>query len=302
MIYKMRSGRPSPVYARAHNRLLLLLSQEIPLGGRLPVQTKLAERCGASRTTIHHLLGNLQKLGLVSAERNLRLLRLPLKKDFLPEPRILSRREEVEQAIMTMLVEGRLKPGARFSELGLARTHGVTTGTIREALLRLARLGVFTKSDRKQWQVAKIDEAMLNEMMDLRGVYELFALTRYFQIDRSPGPFVRLLAEMKKLARMDPIPRDAFFRLDRDLHRTILTAAQNRYLGANFQFLSFPLHFQLLHHGFGPKLLRKGLLEHLALLRAIVAGDRKRSLISLKKHLETARHTLLGFLVGASRE
>jgi DNA-binding GntR family transcriptional regulator len=292
----MKSGRTAPVYAQAHNRLLHLLGEEIPVGGRLPVQAELAGRCGASRTTIHHLLGHLGKSGVISEERNPRLVRLPRKNDFLPEARALSRREEVEQGIMGMLVGGRLKPGDRFSELGLAHAHGVTTGTIREALLRLAHLGVFTKSNRKQWQVAKIDEAMLNEMMDLRSVYELFALDRYFQNDLSAEPFIHLLAEIKKLDRMNPIPRDAFFRLDRDLHRAILEAAQNRYLAGNFQFLWFPLHFQFLHHGFGPRLLRKGLLEHLGLLRAIVAGNRKRSLVLLKNHLETARHTLLGFL------
>ena len=79
------------------------------------------------------------------------------------QPRNLSRREAVEQSLMQMLVQGRLRPGERFSELALARQHKVTTVTIREALLRLASLGVFTKVVRKQGEVTRIDAAAIKK-------------------------------------------------------------------------------------------------------------------------------------------
>jgi DNA-binding GntR family transcriptional regulator len=292
----MRSRSLSPVYAHTYNTLLSLLN-ELSVGDRLPVQSALAERCRASRTTIHHALHALRQELLIGGEQEgVRLLRKPRKKDFLPEPRSLSRRDEVEEGILEMLIAGRLKPGTRFSELALARTYGVTTGTIREALLRLARLGVFAKSERKQWKVTDFNADLVNEMMDLRILIECYAMKRYFcQPERSAKPFARLLSEMRKLAGKKQKVRDDFFRLDRELHHAILVAGRNRFLVEHFQFVSFPIQIQFLHHNFDRALLQLGLDQHIALLEAILADDKKAAVARLEEHLQEARKTLLHF-------
>jgi GntR family transcriptional regulator, transcriptional activator for L-galactonate catabolism len=287
----------SPLYARTHNALLDFLRNGRTVDALLPVQAELAERFGASRTTVHRVLRSLKRSGLINETVDgIRLKRRPTQKDFLPQPRLLSRREEVEHSLMEMLVQGRLKPGERFSELALAHQHRVTTGTVREALLRLAGLGVFKKSERKQWVVAKVDAEMINELADIRTLIELYALKRYFR-HRSPSSekFAEIYDATRKLAQARRPDREAFFRLDAELHRAILESGHNRYLADQFRFASFPIQVQFLHNGFDAELQCIGLSQHLAILEAIVRGDEKDALRQLENHLEEARHTLLKF-------
>src|SRR5688572_4997055 len=123
----MPVARLSPLYAHTHNSLLDLFRAEVAPEDRLPAQAELAQRSGASRTTVHRILRSLKKTGVVEeGDDGMRLARRPTQKDFLPQPRALSRREEVERSLIQMLIQGRLKPGERFSELALARQHDVT--------------------------------------------------------------------------------------------------------------------------------------------------------------------------------
>jgi DNA-binding GntR family transcriptional regulator len=292
------TAEASPLYAHAQNALLRYFRAELTPGAELPAQAELAERCGASRTTIHRILRSFQEQRLIAKRNGTSvLLRRPAKADFLPQPQALSRREAVERSLMERLVAGRFRPGERFSELALAREHGVTTGTIREALLGMAHVGVFSKSARKQWTVAKIDSAMINELMDVRIMAERFALRGYFSAPPAGQDqiFARILAQTQEMADQPRRDRDAFFRLDRELHGAILGSAQNRYLAEQMRYVSFPIQLQLLHQGFDRDLQALGTTQHLALLQAIVAGDEPAAVRRLEDHLEVARRTLLGF-------
>jgi GntR family transcriptional regulator, transcriptional activator for L-galactonate catabolism len=296
-LFSRMSRHPvSPLFAQTQNGLLELLRTELQLGDRLPTQTILATRFDAGRTTIHRILTVLKTSGVIGvAHRGCMVLkRYPTKTDFLPQPLVLSRREGVEQSLISMLVNGRLRPGERFSELALSHEHGVTTGTVREALLNLSRLGVFTKAARKQWTVAQIDGEMIKELMDIRILIESFALSCFFR--RSSRPFEVFLGirlETQKLAQSPNPDRKTFFRLDDELHRAILACANNRYLTNNFQFISFPIQFQFSHYKFSSELQKLGVAQHLALLDAIIRDDEQASLLELRRHLETAQRTLL---------
>ena len=158
----------------------------------------------------------------------------------------------------------------------------------------MAGLGVFAKAARSQWQVARIDAAMLDELMDLRVLLESFALERHFQSAGAPEPFVRLLGAMERLAGRPRLSRSEFFRLDRELHQAILEAGRNRYLAEHFQLVWFPIQLQALHQDFTPERLRLGLGQHIGLLRAIADGDRRLALERLREHLNAARQTLRG--------
>jgi len=159
----------APIHSHCYNMILSLLEREVAVGERLPVQTELAVRCQASQATISRALRELKKTGLVAEDgEGLCLRRKPGAKHAQPPPSSLSRRDEVERRILAMLTAGELNPGMTFSELALARKFGVTTGTVREALLRLARLGIFTKPARRRWQFARLNEESINHLMDLR--------------------------------------------------------------------------------------------------------------------------------------
>jgi DNA-binding GntR family transcriptional regulator len=287
----------SSLNSNAHNALLAFLEVEGKVGAKLPTERRLSEICDASRTTIRRILSTLQRIGLLArkTEAGLYLARKPRKKDYLPTASMLSRREGVEQSLLDMLTSGRLKPGEFFSELALAKRNGVTTGTVREALLSLSRLGVFTKQARKQWRVVEIDREMINELMDLRVLLELFALKQHLsRRDQAVDTvFLKIHRETKSLIKSVKFERGAFFRLDRQFHETILKGAGNRFLKDYSQHITLPIHLQFLHRGFDEGTLRLGVSQHLVILEAIERGDSKNALGHLERHLSSARQTLL---------
>ncbi len=287
----------SPLYAHAHNRLLDYLRQQVKPGGRLPIQSELSRICGASRTTTHRVLGSLEKGKILSKDgARFRLVRAPLKKDFLPCPAVLSRRESVEQALLAMLLNRELRPGQRFSELSLAQKFSVTTGTIREALLHLSHIGVFSKTERQQWTVIDMDEGFVNDFMDMRVLMETFALERYFKGSKEQAlKFEEVFRETETLFQQLPIDRSEFFRLDVELHKTILTGGGNRCLMKYFLYASFPIQLQYLNQELDQAFLRNALAEHLAILRPVIAGDAEGAVAALNHHLEVSRKIILGF-------
>jgi DNA-binding GntR family transcriptional regulator len=284
-----------PLYAHVHNALLSYLRSELKIGDRLPIQSELSRLCGAKRTTMHRVLGTMRKHKLLERDGGrFRLTRQPLKGDFLPCPSALSRRESVEQSLLAMLVNGDLRSGQRFSELSLARKLSVTTVTIREALLRLSKIGILSKSERQQWSVVKMDEKFVNDFMDIRVLVESFALERYFRGDHAQRQkFERIFQETKTLSNAARIDRGEFFRLDRELHETILQGADNRCLLEHFLYASFPIQLQYLHRELNQAFLRNALSEHLSILRAIHRHDARAALNCLSKHLVVSRKTLL---------
>jgi DNA-binding GntR family transcriptional regulator len=287
-------------YAHAQNALLRILTAEVPIDNQLPTQDNLATRIGASRTTIHRIIKAAKASGLLKVrDGSLVLNRRILKKDYLDEPAAFSRRELVEQSIMEMLVSGRLRPGDRFSELALAREHDVTTVTIREALSRVARLGVFSKIARKQWTVVAMDAPMINELMDLRILIEMFALGQFFQ---NPAlvrdGFLRIREKMQEYAtaagaRPLALPEE-FLELDKEFHRLILESGRNRYLKDELQFVYFPMESQFMHYReWESKRWMITHSQHMGILGAIAAGDKATAMTQLNSHLEYCRETWL---------
>jgi DNA-binding GntR family transcriptional regulator len=299
----------SPLFTHAQNALLDILRAEVSLKEPLPTQEQLAKRIDTSRTTVHRILKAFKKGGLLKVhEGSLVLKRLILKKDYLPEPAALTRREFVERSLIEKLVRQQLRPGDRFSELALAREYKVTTVTIREALLSLAHLGIFSKVARKQWTVVAIDGQMISELMDLRILLETFALGRYFQ---SPSPmreaFILIREKMQDCAariNQQPFvaPKD-FLALDKEFHNLILGSGRNRYLVEEMQFIYFPMHSQFIRQReWEPERFRLAITEHTAILDAIITGDKTEALSKLQTHLEHSRQRWLGSSPGILNE
>jgi len=286
----------SRIYTQSYNSIVTLLRTELAVGDRLPVQMELARRFNASQGTISSVVQALRKAGLIGkGTAGQVVLKKPLKEHFLPQVQDISRREGVEQGVVEMLLSGKLKPGTYFSELALARHFNVTTGTVREAMLHLSRLGVFTKSARKQWQFAKLGREELDELMDVRVLIETYSLRRYFQRHKwEDDRFAELLRQMEEIGRVGASLLSAT-QVDWDLHRAILEAGGNRRLFEHFQFASFTTQLQWLHYR--DKRTREGMSdvsinEHIALLKAIMARNESEALALLEHHLQTARHDL----------
>ncbi|OLN23041.1 hypothetical protein BTO30_06590 [Domibacillus antri] len=71
--------------------------------------------------------------------------------------------EQVYQAFLTDLLEGHYQPGERLVETKLAKTFGVSRGTIREAIRMLIKDGLLTQNE----SVVYIYKPVLQDVIDL---------------------------------------------------------------------------------------------------------------------------------------
>ncbi|MGV9935585.1 GntR family transcriptional regulator [Streptomyces olivaceoviridis] len=100
-------------------------------------------------------------------------------------------RESVFQALMALLMDHALKPGAKLSIDGLARELGVSQTPVREALARCESEGpVVRRPDVGYLAAPLLDQAGLNDLYDIRLLLEPAAAERATRLPsrgRAPG-------------------------------------------------------------------------------------------------------------------
>src|SRR5919204_5450508 len=84
--------------------------------------------------------------------------------------------EMVYEAIRQSIMDKTLKPGSRVSEVGLARQLGVSKTPVREAMLRLRRIGVIESEGLRGGQVVRPSAAAIRQAYELREALEVFAV------------------------------------------------------------------------------------------------------------------------------
>ena len=89
-------------------------------------------------------------------------------------PRI-TRRTQVVDALRAAIVSGRLEPGAKITELDLAKRFAISRGPIREAMRELVNEGLLVSRPYSATHVAAVEERDIVEAYDLRRVLEVHA-------------------------------------------------------------------------------------------------------------------------------
>ena len=89
-------------------------------------------------------------------------------------PRV-TRRTQVVDALRAAIVSGRLEPGAKITELDLAKRFAISRGPIREAMRELVNEGLLVNRPYSATHVAAVEERDIAEAYDLRRVLEVHA-------------------------------------------------------------------------------------------------------------------------------
>ena len=129
----MRSSA-SPLVRQTVNGLLdLIAATDAPL----PSESGLAAQLGVSRSPLRRAMALMRQRGVLrDAQHGTQRARAPRPADRFPaEAKSLSKAEAFTGVFLAKLARGDLRPGQRFSELELAREAGLSTVSIREALL-----------------------------------------------------------------------------------------------------------------------------------------------------------------------
>jgi DNA-binding GntR family transcriptional regulator len=138
--------------------------------------------------------------------------------------------ETVMAGIRGMLITGTLAPGSRIDQIELARRFDVSIVPIREALARLASVGLVEIVSHRGVFVAKVSAEELIDLYTVREVVEEQAAK--IAVDRLTDSDVEALEKiadsMAAAAKRKDL--DRFLMLNRELHFTLYRASKRRYM------------------------------------------------------------------------
>jgi len=287
-------SKQSNVYKDAYNRCLRLLNS----GQSLPSEPDIGAQLGISRTTVRTILARMEEQGLLQWNKRTKVvLRDPAPADFFPDDETDSLAQIIERSFMRRLLAGGAQAGVQINELELAREIGVGTTSVREFLIRFSRFGLIEKRRNSHWVLKGFTRAFALELTEIREMFEL----------RSAAAFADLAKDNPIWPQLDAIEQEhrdlvaaistrylEFSELDEKFHRLVHSASHNRFIVDFYDVIAMIFHY---HYQWNKtnEINRNAVAaeEHLAYIAALKSGQQAQLDIACRRHLKSARETLL---------
>lgn len=289
--------KPDTVYKRALNATLHLLGDSEFATG-LPSENQLRARIGVSRTTVRKVLSELTQRGIVVDKGGVKMPGRAIgDEDLFNGSETTPRNEHVEQQFMEWMLRGGAKPGTLLNELEFARQFGVATNGIREFLIRFSRFGLVEKKSNSGWLFNGFTEQFALDLFEVRMMFELRS-ARLFADLPDHSQLWSQLGDLKNqhIELLDNIETrfHDFSSLDNRFHRLISESSPNQFIDDFSDIITFIFHY---HYQWNKadeqQRNRAAIMEHLALINALQSRDRGKIVSACRKHLLSARNTLI---------
>jgi DNA-binding GntR family transcriptional regulator len=192
--------------------------------------------------------------------------------------------ERAYRDLKAAIVEGRYRPGASLSEVGLASEHGMSRTPIREGLARLWQEGYLDRVVGHGYFVARVTVQQIHDTFDVRRLLEGAAAARAAELATA--------GELEQLRQLAMVPMDASqdYRHSETanvhFHLGIARCARNglalelieRCLAQVDRFMSLGVNFG--------KFTETALEAHLQIVDAIALRDPSIARLRMEEHLD----------------
>ncbi len=210
-----------------------------------------------------------------------------------------SLKQQAYDFIRNKLADGRLDPGTRLSNRGIARDIGISFIPVREAIAQLASEGLVDHRPGIGTFVASPTADDFREIFELRIAIETYALRTAFdklthpirleQFQSAHQAFSNIVDRIAS-SDMDNVPRyltQQLAELDHEFHTLILNATEN----VRLKRVVDGIRASVLNYGSkwsrdDLSRFRQTVAEHAAIVAAIEANDLEHALNSLTIHLD----------------
>lgn len=193
--------------------------------------------------------------------------------------------DHVVNAIVSRAALGKILPGGRINELGLAKELGISRAPIREALRMLVALGVVENTPYQGMRLAPLTPERIQQINKVRLELEKLSLREMAQVGRAEQlqtALQNIVEDMKTAARKED--RLALANLDADFHETLMKASNNPVLLKLWQMLRPQL---VIIFGLATlkKSLRKVIDEHRTLLAGLGSLSPEKLAVLMEEHI-----------------
>ena len=215
--------------------------------------------------------------------------------------------EMAYQLVRERIISGEWPQGTKLpAEVEIGRLAGVSRSSVREAIERLAEMGVLVRRQREGTYVKNASaKTLLGEeaqgggydvlqVLDFREMVEPEAVRRLIRTgdEKKLHIMLQTLDEMNRYA--DLRLSDEFAQADMRFHMAILRGAHNEVLDSVLAATRDPLiYYQFnANRDIGP---RTGVQEHAAIIDAIFQKDEALAALLVKRHVQRSKRDLVAF-------
>jgi DNA-binding GntR family transcriptional regulator len=206
------------------------------------------------------------------------------------------RRQAIAESILKEVVQGHLRPGQHLVAQALARRFGVSLTPIREALIALAGIGVVDLLPNRGAVVRRLTPRDVREICEVRRILECRAVRA--ACGRIAGDELRgLHDEIERLVAVQPPVPPRFIvearGLDSRLHDAIARSCGNALLAREIGRLTIlfrafrDLSWEREAARNDDRRLAAEAHEHLAIVAALLAGDRRQASRAMAVHIRS---------------
>ncbi|MCU7866821.1 MAG: GntR family transcriptional regulator [Candidatus Thiodiazotropha sp. (ex Lucinoma borealis)] len=211
------------------------------------------------------------------------------------DPVSITLTDRLFDTLQRAIVEGEIAPGSKISEPELARQHGVSRGSLREAIGRLEARKLVERKPNIGARVVTLSYEQLIEIFQIREALEGMA-TRLAAQNMSDQEIEELQVLLKEHGQqIEEQQGQAYFQKqgDLDFHYRIVQGSKNHHLiGLLCDDLYHLLRMYRYQFGMRSKRSRQAYDEHHYLLNAIVARDPEMAELLMRQHIRSSRRNV----------
>jgi DNA-binding GntR family transcriptional regulator len=292
-------SRQNDLFKQTVNQLLDYIDQNMSLHDVLHGDSKIAKQLEVSRSTVRKTIDHLVQLGVITKQGTERIIvSLPNDDSYFDLQDLGPPKEQqVERHFLAAILCGDIKPGDRFSELELARKSNCNTVAVREFLIRFSRFGLIEKEPRSQWQMKTFDQDFVDQLFEVRHLFEMHSLSCFMTLDDNDPNWQildTLLDDHKTLKSNIDKDFQQFSELDQRFHGLLKAARPNQFIHQFYEIISFVFHY---HYQWDKRDEKErniiAIEEHIDIMSKMLLKDYRGATLSLENHLNSAKLSLL---------
>lgn len=287
---RRHDGQATPLQSELARQILSHIEKEDLSTGAPVRELSLARAFGVSRTPVRAALGVLEGLGYVRRSPGRGFILSKKLKGARQAAARLPRSASEDLYVDLMTDRARNRIAAEVSEAELMPRYGVSRGALRRVLMKLADEGLVRRQRGHGWRFVEVlgSREAVAESYRFRMIVECAAL-REPSFAADPADLQRLRdAHLAALRAGNQIEPRRWFETNRLFHETLAVWSANRYLleAVRRQNALRQLGEYSTFPRLSPERIAQSTREHLAILDAIVAGDREWAATLLHRHLD----------------
>ncbi|HEY4083097.1 MAG TPA: GntR family transcriptional regulator [Burkholderiaceae bacterium] len=208
----------------------------------------------------------------------------------------LALHDQVAARLRTMLVEGRIPPGAKLNERELSEQLKVSRTPLREAIKLLAAEGLVDLLPNRGAVAVKLTEAdVMNTFEVLAGLEGMSGELAAQRITDAELSEIRA-THYEMMACFTRQDLSGYYRLNATIHTAINNAAKNPVLASTYRGINARVQSLRFRTNQNEAKWKRAMKEHEVMLEALAAHDGSAMRQVLVEHLNNKRNTVLDLL------